>query len=247
MEPVTVVVPVLRRPQRAEPFMASLRESLPEGGAEPPVIALANADDRDTALAWRRTGARVVLEHHQPGSFGQKANHAVPYVHTPWMFLTGDDVCFHPGWLEAAFDGIDDQVGVIGTNDLGNPAVQAGEHATHMLLRMRYVREQGASWNGPETVAGPYRHWFTDNEIVAVAKLRGAWAMRLGSVVEHLHPYFDRGTMDDVYRIGEEHAQADQQLWLERLARFAPHLLAPPDPPPTKLSTAVVDLTGGSS
>lgn len=227
MMPVTVVAPVLRRPQNAEPFMASLRASMRNGGSTPPVVAVANWDDEATAEAWRRAGAQVAFVT-GTGSFGQKANHAANLVPVEWMFLVGDDVAFHEGWLDNALRDLPDHVCVVGTNDLGTPAVQAGEHATHMLIRMNYIRERGASWDGPGTVCGPYRHWFTDNELVTVAKLRGVWEARSDSVVEHLHPYFARGGMDDVYRIGEEHSAADGRLWMSRLRKFAPHLLDEP-------------------
>lgn len=223
MEPVTVVVPVLRRPQNAEPFMASLREAVLQG-SRPDVIAVANRDDQETAEAWRRAGATVGFCDEEPGSFGQKANLAAHFVTTDWMFLVGDDVKFHPGWLETALIDLDPSVCVVGTNDLGTPHVQAGEHATHMFLRMDYIHHPGASWDGPDTACGPYRHWFTDNEMVTVAKLRGVWTWR-NAIVEHLHPYFDRGEMDDIYAIGEEHSQADARLWEQRVRKFAPELL----------------------
>lgn len=237
MEPVTVVVPVLRRPQNAATFMASLRESVQ--GDPPPVIAVANRDDRETAEAWRRAGAYVELCHDEPGSYGQKANLAFQALYDwsvdepRWMFLTGDDVAFHLGWL-GALDGLPDTACVVGTNDLANPRVTSGDHAVHFFLRMDYVRDRGVSWDGPGTVAGPYRHWFTDDEIITIAKMRGVFEPRLDSIVEHLHPYFAPGVeMDDVYRIGETHAAADKALWLQRVERFAPELLPRP----------VVDLT----
>lgn len=226
MEPVTVVVPVLRRPQNAEPFMASLRESGDEA-SRLPVIAVANVDDGGTAEAWRRAGATAWLFPGQPGSYGQKANHAAFDVLTQWMFLVGDDVKFHPGWLETALTDLPDTACVVGTNDLANPRVTSGDHAVHFFLRMDYVRDQGASWDGPGTVAGPYRHWYTDDEIITIAKMRGAFEPRLDSVVQHLHPYFHPGTaMDPVYEIGEQHAAADQELWISRVSRFAPELIS---------------------
>lgn len=244
MEPVTVVVPVLRRPHRAEPFMASLRESVTSAD-EPPVIAVANVGDGDTAEAWRRAGAMVMECPDEPGSFGQKLNWLVAKSRAidlggirpaRWMFVTGDDVCFHPGWLEAALTDLPDTACVVGTNDLGTTAVQDGEHATHMFLRMDYVRDQGASWDGPGTVAGPYRHWWTDDEMVTLAKLRGVWEMRSDSIVEHLHPLFDRGTWDETYQIGAEASFADRTLFNDRLRRFAPEEWRRRQP-------AVVDLT----
>lgn len=227
MEPVTVVVPVLRRPQNAGAFMASVRESVPQGEA-PPVIAVANVDDGTTAEAWRRAGAKCMRFAGQPGSFGQKANYAAHWptvAKSRWMFLVGDDVKFHRGWLDV-LDDVRPESCVVGTNDLANPRVTSGDHAVHFFLRMDYVRTQGASWDGPGTIAGPYRHWYTDDEIITIAKMRGVFEPRLDSVVEHLHPYFAPGVeMDDVYRIGEEHAEADRALWISRVERFAPELI----------------------
>lgn len=231
MDSVTIVVPVLGRPQNAEPFMASLEASVDD---PPEVLVFTNFDDDVTANAWRDVGAYVQQRLLIPGSFGQKANWAVRSIDTDWMFLCGDDVAFHPGWLEAALTDVPDEVCVIGTNDLANPRVTSGEHAVHFFLRMSYIREQGASWDGPGTVAGPYRHWFTDDELITIAKQRGVWKPCLESVVEHRHPYFAPGVeMDDTYRIGEQHAAADQLLWNQRLNKHAPELLFP-----------VVDLTG---
>jgi hypothetical protein len=110
---------------------------------------------------------------------------------------------------------------VVGTNDLGNPRVLAGEHATHLLIRRSYVDEQGASWDGPGVVAHEgYRHWYVDDEIVTSAKQRGVWQMALGSVVEHFHPLFGKAEQDDVYRLGQSFAQTDRATFLERSEKY---------------------------
>jgi hypothetical protein len=106
---------------------------------------------------------------------------------------------------------------VVGTNDLGNPRVTSGEHATHLLIRRSYVDEHGASWDGPKTVCHEgYRHWYVDDEIVTAAKQRGTWAMALGSVVEHLHPMWGKGEPDEVYLAGQASAKADAELFQAR-------------------------------
>lgn len=235
MEPITIVVPVLGRPQNAEPFVASLHDSKAADVVHE-VIVVTSKSDEETWDAWSVAGlprsygveeiAMLVVPDEQ-GSFACKVNRAAEVVASPWMFLVGDDVRFHEYWAQialAATYGTD--VCVVGTNDLGTPAVRSGEHATHMLIRTDYVREQGASWDGPGVVAHEgYHHWFVDNEIVTVAKLRGVWTAASGSVVEHMHPYFGRGQMDDTYRLGEAEAQQDGERWLERVRRYAPQLL----------------------
>src|SRR6266496_1737414 len=115
----------------------------------------------------------------------------------------------------AARDGAD----VIGLNDMRNPRVISGEHATHMLVRRAYVDEQGASWDGPGTVAHEgFRHNFIDDELVAVAKQRGAWVMAFHSKVEHLHPLWGLAADDETYALGREHVEADRSLFEKRLA-----------------------------
>jgi glycosyltransferase involved in cell wall biosynthesis len=242
MMPVTVVVPVLRRPQNAGAFMASIAEGVSPDTSPPPVIAVANVDDERTAQAWRRAGAKVIRFAGQPGSFGQKANYAARWptvAKSEWMFLVGDDVAFHRGWLEEALRDLRPETCMVGVSEIPPDAVmdrrrispgyeatlRSAEHTNHMLIRMDYIRERGASWDGPGTVCGPYRHWFTNNELTMVARMRGVWEARPKSIVEHLHPYFGRGEMDEVYRVGELNAQADGELWMERVRKFAPELL----------------------
>lgn len=221
-EPVTVIVPVMRRPHNAAPFMQSLRAST--GLAT--VFAVADMEDRETAEAWKSAGA-VVLDcaGSEPGTFARKVNIGAAEASTPWLFLAGDDVRFHPGWLDHAQSVAGDQYHVIGTNDLANTRVAAGEHATHMLIRTSYVDEVGASWDGPKVVAHEgYGHWYVDDEIVTAAKRRGVWAMALASIVEHLHPLVGTAANDEVYELGQAKSKQDYARFRQRLATHAPEL-----------------------
>jgi hypothetical protein len=214
-EATTVIVPVLGRPQNAAPFMETLRAST--GWAD--VIAVASeVEDVD---AWEQAGAQGVLIDEE--SFACKVNAAMAAVDTPWVFITGDDVRFHPGWLDhAQHVGNLQKVGVVGTNDLGNPRVMAGEHATHLLIRKSYIDEVGASWDGPGLIAHEgYRHWYVDDEIVTAAKLRGEWGMALGSFVEHLHPIWEKGETDATYELGQSFAKDDAKLYKQRIRQYA--------------------------
>jgi len=242
MLPVTVVVPVLRRPHHAEPFMTSIRSA--SSPRCPLVLAVANRDDRATAAAWRRAGATIVWCDEAPGSFAQKVNLVARIVgrHTDWLFLTGDDVRFHDGWIDAALDGLPEGARVVGVSEIPDDAeldrrfistdyeayLRTADHTNHMFVATDYIAAEGASWDGPGTTCGPYRHWWTNNELIAVAKQRGVWEARPDSVVEHLHPYFGKGQMDATYALGESAVQADHTLWMERVTKFAPELLETP-------------------
>jgi glycosyltransferase involved in cell wall biosynthesis len=214
-EDVAVVVPVLERPQNAEPFMRSLRAST--GRAK--VYAVCS-DDADVT-AWQDAGATVVKTDRV--SFAEKVNDAYAETSEPWLFLVGDDVRFHAGWLDhAQHVAVNTGAQVVGTNDLGTERVLRGEHATHMLIRRTYIDEQGASWDGPGVVCHEgYRHWYVDDEIVTAAKQRGVFAPALASVVEHLHPLFDKGVDDETYRRGQRHAGKDKVTFVRRMKEHA--------------------------
>jgi glycosyltransferase involved in cell wall biosynthesis len=211
VDEVAVIVPVLRRPQNAEPFMRSLRAST--GLAR--VYAVCSEDS--DAEAWAKAGATVVRT--DKISFAEKVNAAYPHTSEPWIFLVGDDVRFHAGWLDHVQQTARNSgAQVVGTNDLGNPRVMAGEHATHMAIARDYIDMVGASWDGPGIVCGPYRHWYVDDEIVTVAKQRGVWAPSLGAIVEHLHPIWGKAEQDDTYVRGQRWAERDKATFTKRLA-----------------------------
>lgn len=216
-EPTAVIVPVLGRPEHAEPFLASLRAST--GLA----TAYAVVEPGDSAAeAWRAVGARLV-EHDGAGSaphtFAEKVNAAYPVTDEPFVFLVGSDVRFHPGWLDhAQYVASLTSASVIGTNDLGNPRVLRGEHATHMLIRRSYIDDVGASWDGPKVVCHEgYSHWYVDDEIVTAARLRNEWAMALASRVEHLHPAWGKANNDTIYELGQANAAKDRALFERRV------------------------------
>jgi hypothetical protein len=218
-QPTAVIVPAMERPQNAEPFMTSLRAST--GLAT--CYAICDPGDDETIKAWDTAGATVVLSE-RGSTFPIKANTGYDNSTEEWMLFVGDDVRFHPGWLDHAqhvgnLQGKD----VVATNDLGNTRVALGEHATHPLIRRSYVDEKGASWDGPGVVCHEgYRHWFVDNEWTEVAKQRGVFAAALGSVVEHLHPIWNKGETDAVYVLGQSHARDDERLFKGRLKAYTP-------------------------
>jgi len=221
-EETAVLVPVLGRPEHAEPFMTSLRASTGLARAYA-ILGPEETAEQSQAVeaAWKQTGA--IILHSEEGrpaavTFAEKVNAGYRQTPEPWLLLVGSDVRFHPGWLDHAQAVAGDRYHVVGTNDLGNPRVTSGEHATHLLIRRSYVDEVGASWDGPGVLAHEsYRHWFVDDELVTAAKQRGVWAMALGSMVEHLHPAWGKAPMDEVYTLGMQHADIDRERFEQRL------------------------------
>jgi hypothetical protein len=227
-ETVAIIVPVAQR-DNASTFMNSLAASVTTDQLmQVRVYVMADADDTATQEAWSRALSLdydVLDSHHylrSMGSFAEKCNRGYLVSGEPWLFLVGDDVVFHKGWLDQAME-VARTTGaqVVGTNDLGSPVVKSGKHATHMFISRDYIAKTGASWDGPGIVCHEgYRHWFVDNEIVEAAKQRRVWAPCLASHVEHLHPYYGKADRDAVYAIGEAASETDRALWAHRFARF---------------------------
>lgn len=215
---VAVIVPVLNRPQNAEPFMRSLIAST--GLAK---VYAACSEPAD-AEAWRAAGATVV--DCEGTTFAEKVNEAYPWTNEPWVFLVGDDVRFRPGWLDHAQQTARSTGGkVIGTNDLGNARVVAGQHATHMMIARDYIDEVGASWDLPGFNAphGPgvichegYQHWYVDDELITAAKERGVWQPCLPAIVEHFHPYWGKAEDDATYKLGVKFRGKDKVTFMRR-------------------------------
>lgn len=222
-ERTAVIVPVLGRPQHAEPFMRSLHASTGLATA----YAVCERAEPEVAAAWAHAGATVLWDDAElvdgqgarAHTFAEKANLAYRQTAEPWLFVCGSDVTFHPGWLSHAQHVADVlQASVVGTNDLANARVMAGEHATHLLIRRSYVDDVGSSWDGPKVLAHEgYRHNFVDDEIVTAAKQRGVWQAALGAVVEHHHPVFGKAPDDEVYQLGQSSWETDRDLFRARL------------------------------
>lgn len=219
MSEVAVIVPVLGRPEHAKVFMDSLKANTPKGVCE--VYPVTQYDDEEAGLAWWRESNEMNLTvGNDKSTFARKVNEGFRATEEPWIFIVGSDVRFHPWWYQTAKKLMDKGYNVVGTNDLGSARVQSGEHATHMFIRRSYVETEGASWDGPGVVCHEYHHWYVDDEIVLKAKLAGTFAAATGSIVEHLHPYFGRAEMDDVYRLGESHAKEDQKEFMARVRKY---------------------------
>ena len=212
MATVAIIVPVLRRPWNAAPFMRSLLLTTDDAT----VYAIADVDDIDTREAWSDAGAVVVDASAAP--FAAKVNDGYRASSEPWLFICGDDVTFHVGWKRHALTHADEHgANVVGTNDLCNSRVVTGQHATHFFIRRSYVDDRGASWDGPGVVAHEgYRHWYVDDEIITVARVRNTFFPALCSIVEHLHPMVGKADDDEVYRLGASRAAEDGALFEQR-------------------------------
>jgi hypothetical protein len=182
-----------------------------------PLYEALDADDRDVDQI-------VTCKEHT--TFAEKVNAGFASTDADWVLVVGDDVEFTDGWLEAARK-VSEHADVIGTNDsepgrVRNPEVAAARHADHWFVRRSYVEEQGACLDGPGVLAPTaYRHWYTDKEIVGLARARGVYVHADECRIIHHHPGYDGRedlrAADPVYMAAVEHAEADAATYKARL------------------------------
>lgn len=222
---VAVLIPVLARPERVQPLLASLFGSEARVHLRA-VFLLSPGDIRETEAVATATvehgGDRVasfaMVEPAGPGDYARKINRGVAQTDEEWVFLAADDLCFCPAWADAAVHaGTRSRRRVVGTNDLGNERVTRGEASTHTLVHRTYA-EQGATFDRQPGVLlhEGYDHNFVDDELVLVARRRMEFVTASRSMVEHLHPHWGKARWDATYTRGQERFDDDRRLFGER-------------------------------
>lgn len=209
---ITLLIPVLGRPERAAPLVVSIQAATRE---EHEIVFVASPHDAKQIAACRETGQRTLVTPfpRENGDYARKVNYGIAETTGEWVFQGADDLRFHEGWDTAA---LATGAPLTGTNDLGNPLVKRGGHATHSLAQRAYIEEQGTIDEPGKLLHEGYTHCWVDNELVETALARGAFRSARRSYVEHLHPIWHKGTDDATYRRGQEHYQRDFALFTRR-------------------------------
>ena len=219
---ILIVVPVLGRPDRAAPLVASVQAATQ---CEWRLVFVATHGDRaevDACVAVARGTSRVQVHMCDwpagPGDYARKINWAYSQAAEPYVLCAADDLRFHPGWDAAVLELADRlDVGVVGTNDLGNNLTVMGRHSTHPLVARCYIEVLGGYVGGQGRVYFEgYDHQWADNELVQTAIARGCYAHAPGAVVEHLHPLWGKAQRDATYAKALARGDDDRRLFESR-------------------------------
>jgi glycosyltransferase involved in cell wall biosynthesis len=157
-------------------------------------------------------------------TYAENVNTAYKGTIESFVCIVGDDVEFTPGWLQEARTA-SVHGDVVGTHDsepgrVRNPDVAAGKHADHFLIRRSYIEDRGSSLAGPGVVAREdYQHWYTDKEIIALARARGVYVHATECRIVHHHPGYDGDEdarrADPVYMKAVDAAEQDRATFLD--------------------------------
>lgn len=210
---IDILIPVLGRPQNAQKVVDSINAATV---APHITVFLCTRDDHDEIAACQATGCIVHLVDEL--SYAVKINAGIEanYGSAEFFFMGADDLLFHPGWDRVAVSKfIETERPVIGTNDLGNATVMAGNHSTHTLMHRSYV-EQGSIDDPTRVLHEGYEHNFVDSEFIETAKARDAFIFAADSHVEHLHPFWQKADDDVIYKRGRDGYHRDRRLYQTR-------------------------------
>lgn len=215
---VAILVPVLARPQRVDPLLASIRSGTAPGAFVVCFIATATDEDELGAISERLgpDDVRLFVVPPEQEGYARKINYGFAHTTEEWVFTGADDLRFHPGWLDACLAiHQTTHACVIGTDDLGNAMVRQGRHSTHSLVNRDYGA-CGTIDDSSKLLCELYDHNGVDVEFVETAKWRGTFAFASDAKVEHLHHLWGHGERDETYRKGDRAVSADRQLLAQR-------------------------------
>lgn len=215
---VAVLVPVLRRPHRVAPLVASFRAATAPEDAQ--IYFIAQHSDVEEIAAIRAAGLEPLLVGDEDQSWSRKINRGYERTVEPWILLGADDLRFHPGWIETVRDVLKSFPGIIGTNDLGSPDTASGNRSTHPLVRRLYAKICGTIDERDKICHEGYHHNFPDTELVMTARCRGVYMHARACHVEHLHPLWGKAPHDEIYKLGMSRWYDDQALFYERCNQF---------------------------
>ncbi len=135
-----ILIPTYGRVGRLHAVVANARDATPQAR----VYLLMEPGE-----ACQIVGAVTLTRQEGFGNYATAINYGLANTDEPLVFAGADDLNFRPGWLEACQPALDDGNQVVGTNDLGNPEVLAGEHATHYLVVRDYLEHVGGVFDEP--------------------------------------------------------------------------------------------------
>lgn len=212
MKDVVVLIPMLGRAEHIEPLLESLYATKEDSRA----LFLVSPHDTDVKDKIASIGEEMYEVSYQPrGDYARKINNGYRVSNEPFLFLGASDLKFHNGWFDNAVNKMHPETGVVGTNDLGNPRVIRGLHSTHSLVTREYA-DKGTVDEPYCLLHEGYVHEFVDDEFVETAKCRNAFVMALDSVVEHMHPAWNKGEWDKSYRDTDRRLQMGYKLYKRR-------------------------------
>ena len=224
MTDLSILVPVLRRPHRVGPLVASISQNTGWGTRTWEIVFIATEGEDDEIRAIEavmdiHSNVRLLSLPSNPiGDYAKKINHGYSNTDSPLLFLGADDLEFHPRWFQEAgmmMNGLAG-TGVVGTQDMANRRVIRKQHSTHSLVTRDYIDRHGTIDESGKVLHEGYVHEFVDDEFVETARRRGMFRFCNRAVVEHLHPTVGKAPTDSMYADSTRRMNQSRALFNQR-------------------------------
>ena len=214
---IDILIPTYGRADRIAAVYANIEENT---SAEHRVLFIVEGDDHASIDAVLALGLHPV-ENQRCRTYAGAINTAyMTASNAPYLFAGADDLRFHSGWDWAALAVMvaAGRVEVVGTNDLLNPYVAQGFHATHYLVVRTYLDRDGGVVDAGSGSFLPenYDHQFTDTEFIGTAKMRARFMPCMDSIVEHLHYLAGKSEHDATYERAYAEIDRDEETYIAR-------------------------------
>lgn len=206
---IAIFIPTYKRPHKLYEVLDNIKINT---SGEYEVYFIVEGHDTPSIKQCEAMNAKYIVNEGAP-CYADCINTAYKKTTEPVFFTGADDLSFMPGWAENGLAGFTDGIMVVGTNDLYNCKEK---HATHYLVKRKYIEKMSGVIDCPNTVLYPYQHNYTDRELIETAISRGVYKYVDESKVKHLHWSFGLSTMDETYRKGFDKATQDRLLFEQR-------------------------------
>lgn len=210
---VAVLIPTLGRPQKMKENVENLFDVTDKNDID--IVFILENDDH-ASIEMARSLDAVTLINQRSRNFAGAVNTAVRILVHNYFFGASDDFLFHPNWLPPLIE-LSENFGMVGPEDLGNPAVARGEIAVSYLISRRYIPKACIGYPQDLLYEG-YRHNYTDTELTETAIYNGEYVYCPDSIVEHMHPNFNKSSMDETYKLSFDpvDTNSDYQTYMSR-------------------------------
>lgn len=184
---VAIIIPTYHRSHMMRKNVDNIYDA--SGRENVDVVFVVENDDKESISVGHELDALVLINQRTRGYAGANNTAARVLTHN-YFYTANDDFLFHENWLPPMMK-LAGSFGIVSPNDLGNPMVMSGIMGTSFLVSRRYLPMACADSSGDLFHEG-YIHNFCDNEMTATAISNNEFVYCPESIVEHLHPSFNK-------------------------------------------------------
>lgn len=208
----SIIIPTLGRTEQLGRLIGNIYETACTRLSEPPFEIIVVTEDPETIYMIREEMGALADLIVAGGTAVEKWNLGASRASGDWLVLGSDDVIYKPDWLgicertpNQGFIGLYE--GMAWTNDVGHYMVS---------------RDFACDVLGGVLAIPHYKSWSFDQEVCALARRAGRYAVTPTIVIEHRHYSLGSAPFDHTYARAQEWHVEDARTYMKRKASDFP-------------------------